>query len=150
MEGFTRKGDIRLTNGFVVPKHYGGLTKGYVVTSHASQGKTVDVALVALGQESFAAANREQAYVSVSRGREAVRIYTDDKVAMMEAVRNSAARLSATELVQPEPVKRKAAFTQEMMRTGVLQRVYTALRERIAAYAQSIYRPQREGLSLGN
>ena len=151
VEGFTRKGDIRLTNGVVVPKNYGGITNGFVITSHASQGKTVDVALVALGQESFAAANREQAYVSVSRGRDAVRIYTDDKAAMMEAVRNSAARLSATELVQPEPVKRKASFTQSMMRTGMLQRVYTALRERITAYAQSIYRPQqREGLSLGN
>lgn len=150
VEGFTRKGDIRLTNGVVVPKNYGGITNGFVITSHASQGKTVDVALVALGQESFAAANREQAYVSVSRGREAVRIYTDDKAAMMEAVRNSAARLSATELVQPEPVKQKASFTQGMMRTGMLQRVYAALRERIAAYAQSIYRPQREGLSLGN
>ena len=45
----------------VIPKNYGGITHGFVVTSHASQGKTVDVALVALGQESFAAANREQA-----------------------------------------------------------------------------------------
>ena len=60
------KGDIKLTNGFVVPKDYGGLTHGYVVTSHASQGKTVDVSLIALGSESLAAANREQFYVSVS------------------------------------------------------------------------------------
>ena len=49
VDGFTRKGDIRLTNGFVIPKNYGGITNGFVVTSHASQGKTVDVALVALG-----------------------------------------------------------------------------------------------------
>lgn len=74
VEGFTKAGDIRLTNGFVVPKNYGGLTHGYVVTSHASQGKTVDVSLVALGSESFTAANREQLYVSLSRGREGVRL----------------------------------------------------------------------------
>jgi hypothetical protein len=37
--GFTRGGDIKLTNGFVIPKNYGGMTHGYVVTSHASQGK---------------------------------------------------------------------------------------------------------------
>ena len=42
VEGFTKQGDIKLTNGFVVPKDYGGLAHGYVVTSHASQGKTVD------------------------------------------------------------------------------------------------------------
>jgi len=94
VEGFTKTGDIKLTNGFVVPKDYGGLTHGYVVTSHASQGKTVDIPLVALGSESFAAANREQLYVSLSRGREAVRLYTDDKAGMLEAVQGTSARLS--------------------------------------------------------
>jgi len=39
----------------------------------------VDVALVAVGSESLAAANREQFYVSVSRGPGAVKLYTDDK-----------------------------------------------------------------------
>ncbi|MGB6725054.1 MAG: MobF family relaxase, partial [Terracidiphilus sp.] len=86
VDGFTASGDIRLANGFVVPKDYGGLAHGYVVTSHASQGKTVDQVLIALGSESLAAASREQFYVSVSRGREGVRLYTDDKAAMMEAV----------------------------------------------------------------
>ena len=47
----------------------------------------MDVALVAVGSESLAAANREQAYVSISRGRDAVRIYTDAKAAMMDAIR---------------------------------------------------------------
>lgn len=147
--GFTRNGGIRLANGAVLPKDYGGITHGYVVTSHASQGKTVDVSLVALGRESFAAASREQAYVSFSRGREALRIYTDDKAAMMDAIRASSARLSATELMQPEQTKRKPSFTQRMIQAGVIQRAYTAVRERMAAYAQTLYRhPQREGLGL--
>ena len=149
VEGFTKKGDIRLSNGFVVPKNYGGITNGFVVTSHASQGKTVDVSLVAVGAESLAAANREQAYVSISRGREAVRIYTDDKAAMMDAIQHSAARLSATELMQPPLPKRKPSFTQRLIRSGVIQRAYTAVRERMAAYGHSINHPHREGLSLG-
>jgi conjugative relaxase-like TrwC/TraI family protein len=70
VDSFTKRGDIRLTNGYVIPKNYGGITHGFVLTSHASQSKTVDVSLVALGSESFAAATREQAYVSFSRGRE--------------------------------------------------------------------------------
>jgi conjugative relaxase-like TrwC/TraI family protein len=134
VEGFTKQGDIRLTNGFVVPKDYGGLTHGYVVTSHASQGKTVDVPLVALGSESFAAANREQLYVSLSRGREAVRLYTDDKAAMLDAVQSSSARLSATELMGQQTPKPKP-------RPGMLhrlhhhaRRVYHKLRERLAAH----------------
>jgi ATP-dependent exoDNAse (exonuclease V) alpha subunit len=150
VDGFTRDGDIRLSNGFVLPKDYGGIAHGYVVTSHASQGKTVDKVLIALGSQSFAAANKEQFYVSVSRGREGVRLYTDDKAAMMEAVQGSAARLSASELMQAAPEKRKPTFTQRLMRSGVIQRTYNALRERMAAYAHSIEQPRREGLSLGN
>jgi ATP-dependent exoDNAse (exonuclease V) alpha subunit len=149
VDGFTKQGDIRLANGFVVPKDYGGLTHGYVVTSHASQGKTVDVALVALGSESLAAANREQFYVSVSRGKEAVRLYTDDKAAMMDAVRGSAQRLSATELVQPTPPKPKPSFTQRLIKSGMIHRAYTALRERIAAYGNLAGTRREEGMNLG-
>ena len=148
VEGFTKEGDIRLANGFVVPKDYGGITHGYVVTSNASQGKTVDVSLVALGQESFNAANREQLYVSVSRGKEAVRLYTDNKAAMMDAVQSSAARLSATELMQAAPPpKRNPSYMQRLMRMGVVQRAYKALRERMAARS-AVYQ-HREGISLG-
>ena len=39
VEGFTRNGDIKLTNGFVVPKNYGGLTHGYVVASPRKPGQ---------------------------------------------------------------------------------------------------------------
>ena len=106
VEGFTKNGDIQLTNGVVIPKSYGGLAYGYAVTSQSSQGKTVDVPLIALGSESFVAANRENLYVALSRGREAVRLYTDDKEAMMEAVQCSSARLSATELMAGEAQKR--------------------------------------------
>jgi len=150
VDGFTKRGDIRLANGFVIPKNYGGITHGYVVTSHASQGKTVDVSLVALGQESFAAANKQQVYVSVSRGREAVRLYTDDKAAMMDAVQGSAARLSATELMQAAPEKKNNSALQRLIRSGVIQRAYTAIRERMAAYAYGMHhhQPQREGFSL--
>jgi hypothetical protein len=88
--------------------------------------------------------------VSISRGREAVRIYTDDKAAMMEAIQHSAARLSATELMQPALQKRKPSFTQRLIRSGVIQRAYSAVRERMAAYGHSInHHPHREGLSLG-
>lgn len=140
VEGFTPKGDIRLTIGYLIPKNYGGLSYGYATTSHASQGKTVDVPLVALGSESFPAANREQLYVSLSRGREAVRLYTDDKAAMMEAVQGSAARLSATELMdegETEEFRRKANrehMHQHARRAHHRRRERNAARDFIAAH----------------
>jgi conjugative relaxase-like TrwC/TraI family protein len=99
VEGFTKDGDIRFTNGFVIPKDYGHLTYGYASTSHSAQGKTVDKVFVAMGQDALAGASREQFYVSVSRGRESVTVYTDDKQAMLDAVKTSGERLSATELL---------------------------------------------------
>jgi conjugative relaxase-like TrwC/TraI family protein len=138
VSGFTKTGDIRLSNGFVLPKSYGGMTHGYVVTSHASQGSTVDKVLIALGTESLAAANRQQLYVSVTRGREAVRLYTDDKAAVMEAVRTDAKRLSATELMEGQaPVRSKI---HRLIHTQKIQRAYEGVRERMQAWSG----PKRE------
>jgi hypothetical protein len=125
-----------LPNGIVLPKDYGGLAHGYVLTSHASQGKTVDKVLLALGSESLVAANREQFYVSVSRGREGVRLYTDDKAAMMDAVQDSSARLSATELMQSTSVQpaHKSAIADRVFETRQLKRRYNLRRERIAGH----------------
>jgi conjugative relaxase-like TrwC/TraI family protein len=144
--GFTKSGDIRLTNGFTVQKDYGGLDHGFVVTSHASQGKTVDVSLIALGSESLAAANREQLYVSASRGREAVRLYTDDKASMFDAVKASAARLSASELVdvKPAPAKRPGLL-QRLFQVQRIQRIYSAWREQGVERAPA----QREAIERG-
>jgi conjugative relaxase-like TrwC/TraI family protein len=136
VKGFTRDGDILLSNGFIVPKDYGGLVHGYTSTSHASQGKTVDAVLIAMGQESLMATNREQFYVSVSRGRESVRLYTDDKAAMLAAVKASAARLSATEMMQGQaPRKRHVSVMQRLFKMQRVQRSYAALKERVAAFA---------------
>jgi ATP-dependent exoDNAse (exonuclease V) alpha subunit len=146
--GFTRNGDIRLANGFTVQKDYGGIAHGYVVTSHASQGKTVDVSLIALGSQSLAAANREQFYVSVSRGREAVRLYTDDKAAVIDAVKASAARLSASELVQAikaKPKRKPGIILQRLFGIERIQRAYRAWRER----GREVMPYEREGISRG-
>lgn len=98
--GFTRQGDIKLNNGWVVRKDYGNIAYGYAATSHGSQGKTVDRVFIAQSAASARASSREQFYVSVSRGRESVKIYTDDKQALKEAVTESTSRMSATELAE--------------------------------------------------
>lgn len=127
--GFTRAGDILTEKGWVVSKGFGHLSHGYVATSHASQGKTVDRVLVAQSSQSFPASGREQFYVSVSRGRQQATIYTDHKGALADAIRRADRRVSATDLLpeaRQSPV-RALAWQEER------SRLYRAVRDRVVA-----------------
>lgn len=100
VKDFTPDGDLVLDNGWHVPRGYGHLAHGLVVTSHASQGKTVDRVFIGQSAQSFPASSREQFYVSASRGRERVMVFTDDKAELLDAISRSDERLSGTELVE--------------------------------------------------
>lgn len=100
VRGFTRDGHIKLTNGWVIDRHYGNIDYGYCLTSHAAQGKSVDRVLIAQSSASLGAASRQQFYVSASRARESVTIYTDDKQELKEAVSRSDTRMAALDLQQ--------------------------------------------------
>jgi hypothetical protein len=54
---------------------------GYAVTSYASQGKTVDTVLAVYSDERVIA-NQNQWYVTISRARRQVKIFTEDKEAL--------------------------------------------------------------------
>jgi ATP-dependent exoDNAse (exonuclease V) alpha subunit len=105
VKGFTKDGDIKLANGWVVSQDYGNLTHGYCLTSYSSQSKSVDCVFIAESSESFRAADREQFYVSASRFKEALTVYTDDKEQLLEAVSKSSERPSATDLVTKQVSK---------------------------------------------
>lgn len=96
---FTKGGDMLLNNGWVLPRNYGHLTYGYCTTSHASQGITADTVLISQSAESFGASSREQFYVSCSRGRTGIKIYTDSVAELSRAVARSDQQLSAADLV---------------------------------------------------
>jgi conjugative relaxase-like TrwC/TraI family protein len=72
---------------------------GYALTSHASQGITVDKVFLA------GAASREGLYVAATRGRESVRVFVPDREAFLDAAGlRSEARTSAiefTRLIRP-------------------------------------------------
>lgn len=106
---FDQDGNVVLENGWTIAKDFGHLAHGYVVTSHASQSKTVDRVFIGQGFESIAASSREQFYVSASRGKERATIYTGNKQELLEAISQSDERLSAMELVQSPPIR---AFEQ--------------------------------------
>ena len=103
--GFDKDDNIKLSNGSTLSKDAGMFNHGYVMTSHASQGKTVDKIIISQSSMSFRASSQEQFYVSVSRGRQGVSIYTDDKQELLQAVSKSSERKSAKELVSQKAVE---------------------------------------------
>jgi Viral (Superfamily 1) RNA helicase len=100
VKGFDKENNILLSNGSTLSKNFGNIAHGYVVTSHASQGKTVDKVIISQGTNAAKAASSEQFYVSVSRGKEDISIYTDNKEQLLKNVTRSAARGTATELAE--------------------------------------------------
>lgn len=100
VSGFDNSGNIRLTNGWTLGAHFGHIAHGYVATSHAAQGKTVDVALIAMGDQSLPAMGSEQFYVSASRARQQTRVYVEDKQAVLDAVQRDDRRMLASDLVR--------------------------------------------------
>jgi conjugative relaxase-like TrwC/TraI family protein len=98
VQGFTRRGDIIVDHGWVIDRDFGHLTHGYVVTSHASQGVTVDKVFVGVASESFPSTYERTAYVSLTRGKEQAEVYTDDRDELLRAVSRLDEPLSAMEL----------------------------------------------------
>lgn len=103
VKGFDKEGNILASNGSTIAKDYGNIAHGYAVTSHSSQGKTVDKVIIAQSSMSFRASSMEQFYVSVSRGKESVSIYTDDKKELLSAVNRTGQRMTATEIAENKP-----------------------------------------------
>jgi ATP-dependent exoDNAse (exonuclease V) alpha subunit len=134
VESFTPRGDIRLSNGKVLPKGYGHFEFGYVDTSYASQGKTVDRVFIAAGNESLAAAGKQQWYVSVSRGREACKVYVDSKDDVRDAIARKGERMSAVELMSHKPRERESIYKTLMERN----RLWRFVKDRAAAIAESL------------
>ncbi len=109
VKAITEDGDLRLDNGWLVGRNAGFLDFGYVTTSHASQGQTVDRVLIAEPAASFGAAGKEQFMVSISRGRKQATIYTDSKLELKDVVQRSQAKVTATELFQLDKERQRLA-----------------------------------------
>lgn len=93
---------------------FGHLAHAHCITSHASQGKTVDEVFIYQPAGTFPATDAKQFYVSVSRARDMVHIYTDDKEELLHHAERLRDRQSAIELV--ERGKEKAQHERRMIR----------------------------------
>jgi hypothetical protein len=84
-------GEVELNDGRVLDKSFREFLPGYAITSYGSQGKTVDYVLFS-DSTVKPATNAQQWYVTISRGRRGIRIFTPDKVQLRENVTRSGHR----------------------------------------------------------
>lgn len=101
-----RDGRIFLRDGRTLEKDYRQFVRGYAVTSYASQGKTVDYVLFSDAAVK-AATSHQQWYVTISRGRKGVRIFTTDKEQLRENIARSGDRELALDLTKPRQPQRR-------------------------------------------
>ncbi|MEQ8627085.1 MobF family relaxase [Ekhidna sp.] len=129
VSGFDKDGTIKAKNAytkteneFKMDKEFGNFDHAYCITSYSAQGKTVDKVFVSQPAETFPASNQKQFYVSVSRGRESVSIYTDNKEDLKRSVGKDGNRMSAHELERLDAPNK----VMEMDRLNKQQKGYDA------------------------
>lgn len=98
-----------------INRQFGHIDHAHCVTSYASQGKTVDAVFIAQPADTFPATNAKQFYVSASRAREQVSIYTDDKEQLLSHAQRLGDRSAAMEI---ENMARHQDHIQHKLREG--------------------------------
>ncbi|HXT13794.1 MAG TPA: MobF family relaxase [Candidatus Angelobacter sp.] len=121
-------GTIALEDGRVLEKDYRQFVRGYAVTSYAAQGKTVDYVLFS-DSAVKAATNEQQWYVTISRGRKGVKVYTADKYQLRENITRSGDRTLALDIAP-----RRETFAQRL----------ATLWKRDVAFVVGVLRSQRK------
>jgi hypothetical protein len=119
-------GNIALEDGRILPPTYRQFIRGYAVTSYGSQGKTVDHVLLS-DSAVRAATNAQQWYVTISRGRKSVQIFTPDKQQLRRAITRSGERELAIKLVssalvssvRQRSVRRGREFARQICQRGM-------------------------------
>ncbi len=151
-------GRIKLTDGRVLDAGYREFLPGYAVTSYGSQGKTVDYVLFS-DSTIKAATNAQQWYVSISRGRRGIRIFTPDKEQLRENIRRTGHRPLALEFangIDQQPGDVWGRLHPYMMRFGKraadtfcrLKRMRSRRRQLAIKQKQQIRNSQSRGVSV--
>jgi hypothetical protein len=148
----TPAGNLRLDNGWLIAGDSGHLTHGYVSTSFASQGSTVQRTIVAMSSASLGATNSEQMYVSSSRAKERMTLYTDSKEDVRDAIQRSSKKLLASDMPVAKPSRAKHRLhhhRDQKRRLSLVNRVRAAWSRLMTPQLHREQRQQREaGYSL--
>jgi len=93
------RGTVTLAGGKVLPKDFTQVSHGHAVTSHKSQGASVQESLLVVGANSLGATNLRQFYVSNTRFKEGHRLFVHDLAQLKAAVAVRGERPLAREFV---------------------------------------------------
>jgi conjugative relaxase-like TrwC/TraI family protein len=138
--GITDDGSgIRLDDGQAVAADCGLFRSAFVETSFGAQGQTVKRVILGMSAASLPAVNQEQMYVSASRAKQSVHVFTDDKAAVKAAIQRSSRKHAALDLV---PV----AATRDWRKDDAdRKRRLTELARIAATHAAAMTPPERPG-----
>ncbi|MGH7952161.1 MAG: MobF family relaxase [Limisphaerales bacterium] len=131
-------GRIALTDGRVLGENFRQFVRGDAITSYASQGKSVNYVLFS-DSAAKAATNNQQWYVTISRGKKGIQIFTCDKEELRENITRSGDRQLAIDIA---PVKNEQSQAQRLaeLRAKLLrQRIHESPEQR---------RTQSRGISI--
>jgi conjugative relaxase-like TrwC/TraI family protein len=134
-------GRVVLTDGRILDKGYRQFVHGYAVTSYASQGKSVDQVLFS-DSALKAATNQQQWYVTISRGKRGVHIFTADKAQLRENITRSGERPLAVECVSAQT--RRSWFSRLVARRWGERMARVLDRRRRARIAEALRRRAME------
>ena len=90
---------VTLAGGKVLPDNFTQFSHGHAVTSHKSQGASVQESILVVGPESLGATNLRQFYVSNTRFKEGHRLFAHNLAALKGAVASRSERMLAREFV---------------------------------------------------
>ena len=111
VKGIHADGRIGLTDGRTLDKNFRQFVRGYAVTSYAAQGKSVDYVLFSVSAVK-AATNNQQWYVTISRGKKGINIFTADKEELRDNITRSGDRPLALDAVAGNKDARTVAVRQ--------------------------------------
>ena len=139
----TQNGSIRLEDGRTLPASYRQFQRGYAVTSYGSQGKTVDHVLFA-DAGVCAATNAQQWYVTISRGRKSVQIFTSDREQLRQSIARSGDRELALDLANVPARSRR--MREQMLRSVRRGREFARrlCRATMHAWAAAFLKPETQ------
>ena len=139
-------GSIRLHDGRTLPPSYRQFQRGYAVTSYGSQGKTVDHLLFA-DAAVRAATNAQQWYVTISRARKSVQVFTTDKEELRQAISRSGERELALDLAN---TPRRSLRLRERFRRNIYRGYELAQRlcwAAMRAWISTVIKPEMQHLN---
>jgi hypothetical protein len=119
--------------------------RGYAVTSYGSQGKTVDTVIFA-DAGTKAATDARQWYVTVSRGRRRVVVFTSDKAALRAHIEASGERPLAMDV---RPAGAADSVSAELRRRAAAEQAREAARRFHAVAAANQANAARHSRSVG-